>query len=166
MTSGVRASAEEEVSSVRLMDVRTLAIDCEQKGIGRRVLSNTGTDGNHNALVCHVTQTLTWGKQDSDRWMRDESRQLAGEGGNNLRPITNSHGSRREHNQAVLPPSLVRWNQLSSSHNSSTEYQPMSTQEGAAPQEMSHYPDSAHTPLHLHIYTTPYRAFTVGCPYW
>ena len=59
-----------------------------------------------------------------------------------------------EHNQAVLLSSLVRWNRLSSSHNSSTEDQLLSTQNKAAPQEMSDHPDSAYTRLQLHTHNS------------
>ena len=122
-----------EVGNVNLMDVQTLAIDCKQKRIGRRVLSNHWKEG-----------------------MRDESPQRLAEEGtiaNGLLLIHIPHGSRTgEHNQAVLPFSLVRWNRLSSPHNSSTEDQPVSTQGGAAPQETSDQPDSAYTPLHFNTH--------------
>ena len=61
--------------------------------------------------------------------------------------------------QAVLSSSLVRWNRLSSPHNSSTEDQPVSTQEGAAPQEHQETSDQmmhTHTSLHRHITQPPY----------
>ena len=111
----------------------TLAIDCKQKRIGRCILSNHWKEG-----------------------MRDESPQRLAEEGtiaNGLLLIHIPHGSRTgEHNQAVLPFSLVRWNRLSSPHNSSTEDQPVSTQGGAAPQETSDQPDSAYTPLHFNAH--------------
>ena len=66
------------------------------------------------------------------------------------------------HAQAVLSSSLVRWNWLSSPRNSSTEDQPVSTQEGAAPQghqetsdQMMHthtQPPYAYAPLLMHTH--------------
>ena len=90
--------------------------------------------------------------QDFDRRMRDESPQrLVGGGGSKS----------REHSQAALPSSLVRWNRLSSPCHNSTEDEPAyaSTQEGARPRDfwlarqcITSLYFSTHTPL-LFAYT-------------
>ena len=63
----------------------------------------------------------------------------------------------------MLSSSLVRWNRLSSPCNSSTEDQPVSTQEGAAPpehQETSDQPDDAYTHNSKYIHAQPLYAYT------
>ena len=61
-------------------------------------------------------------------------------------------------NISVLSSSLVRWNRLSSLRNSRTEDQPLSTQEGAAPQEYQETSDQimhTHTHHSISTHTTP-----------
>ena len=141
------------------MDVRTLAIDCELERIGDA--SSATLEGVTTATHWSVRRSLSWLGAGRTLTGGYEHISTAGGGQNNPQQspanIYVLPSSRRgEHNQAVLPCSLVRWNWLSSPYNSSTEDQLLSTQDGAA-QETSDHSDSTHTTSFA--YTEPPYAY-------
>ena len=136
MDSNFGASAKEEAGSANPTEVRTLAIIREPRETDRCVFGNfwNGRQPQHTGVSGNL-------RPDAERaglQQADEGRNLpngwrAEEGAIGLLLL---HGSRsREHSQAALPSSLVRWNRLSSPYHNRTEDQPASTQEGAASQD-------------------------------
>ena len=138
MDSNFGASAKKEAGSANLTEVRTLANIREPRETDRRVLGDlwNGRQPQHTGVSCNL-------RPDAKRAglrQADEGRNLPNGWWAEEGAIPNSllllHGSKsREHSQAALPSSLVRWNRLSSPCHNRTEDQPASTQEGAASQD-------------------------------
>ena len=124
MDSDFGASAKEEAGSANPTEVRTLAIIWEPREADRRVLGDfwNGRKPQHTGLSGNL-------RPDSERAglrQADEGRNLPNgwraEEGTIPNGLLLLHGSRsREHSQASLLSSLVRWNRLSSPCHNSTE---------------------------------------------
>ena len=124
MESDFGASTKEEAGSAKLTAVRTLAIIRERRETDRHVLGDfwngqqpqhTGVSGNlrPDAERAGLRQAEE-GRNVPNDWRAEE-----GSISNGLLLL---HGSRsREHSQASLPSSLVRWNRLSSLCHNCTE---------------------------------------------
>ena len=135
MDSDFGAFAKEEAGSANPTEVRTLAIIHEPRETDRRVLGDfwIGLQPQHAGVSGNL-------RPDAERVglrQADEGRNLPNGWRAEEGAIPNGllllHGSRsRDYSQASLPPSLVRWNRLSSPCHNCTEDQPASTQDGAA----------------------------------
>ena len=124
MDSDFEASAKEEAGSANPTEVRTLATIWEPSEADRRVLGDlwNGRKPQHTGLSGNL-------RSDSERAglrQADEGRNLSNgwraEEGTIPNGLLLLHGSRsREHSQASLLSSLLRWNRLSSPCHNSTE---------------------------------------------
>ena len=132
------ASAKEEAGSTNPTEVRTLAIIREPRETDRCILGDfwNGRQPQHIGVSGNLRpdaeraglQQANEGRNLPNGWRAEEGAIPNG--------LLLLHGSRsREHSQAALPSSLVRWNRLSSPCHNSTEDQPASTQEGTASQD-------------------------------
>ena len=170
MDSDFGASAKEEAGSANPTEVRTLTIIREPRETDRRVLGDfwNGRQPQHTGVSGNL-------RPDAERAglrQADEGRNLPNGWRAEEGAIPNGllllHGSRsREHSQASLPSSLVRWNRLSSPCHNRTEDQPASTQEGAAsrPRDFWLAKQCMYITSFFYAHTTPYAYTQLGYAY-